>query len=68
MSDENIIPVKVDGRINRRSWALLQDKLADSVDEMKSMTEKDFGVSIGRLQAEAMSNGYSNVPSGYKEE
>lgn len=68
MNDENIIPIKVDGRINRRSWELLQDKLADSVDEMKEMTEKDFGVGIGRLQAEAMSNGYSNVPSGYKEE
>lgn len=68
MSDENIIPVKVDGRINRRSWELLQEQLADSVDSMKETTEKDFGVSIGRLQAEAMSEGYSNVPPGYKEE
>lgn len=68
MNDENIIPIKVDGRINRRSWELLQEKLIDSVDEMKEMTEKDFGIAVGRLQAEAMSEGYSNVPLGFKEE
>lgn len=70
MTEDNIVPIFTDGHINRRSWELVHERLAEGMRTINwpKATGETMQEANSRIQAEVLRGGASNIPQGYDSE